>query len=84
MAGLVRWIPIRQVGPLRAGAQNPQDTVQNLAAAAPGPSASIRAPGQLAYQRFEHRPLFVGQIHRHALLLDAAYHLFMCWVVEGY
>lgn len=81
VAGLVRWIPVWQVGLLRARPQNPQDAVHHLATAAPGPSAPIRPARQLTNQRPYHCPLLIGQMHRHVLLRDAAYHRFMRWLV---
>jgi hypothetical protein len=80
MAGLVRWVPLRQVVPLRARTQDPQDPIQDFSAAAPGASAPVRSPWQPTDERLQHGPLLVRQIHRR-ILLDAAYHLFMRRVV---
>lgn len=78
MAGLVRRIPLGQVRPLGARPQNPEDAIEYLATAAPGPPASIHPPWHLANERFQHLPLFVCQIHRDCILLeDTAYHSFM-------
>jgi hypothetical protein len=69
MAGLVRWIPLRQIGPLGSGSQHPQDPVQYFPAAAPGPSPTVGPLRQLADERFEDGPLFVRQIHGRCILL---------------
>jgi hypothetical protein len=75
MAGVVGWVALGQVMPLGASSQDPQDAVQDLAAAAPGPSASVRSSRHVADERLEYLPLLVRQIHRCCILLvDAAYH----------
>ena len=82
MAGLVWWVSPRQVRPLGSGAQNPEDTIQHLAAAAPGPPTTVGASRHFADERLDHRPLLVRYVHGCCiLLLDAAYHLFMRWLV---
>jgi hypothetical protein len=48
MTGLVGWIALWQVCPLRAGAQDPQNAVEHLTAAAPRPSTPICSAWHLA------------------------------------
>ena len=72
VAGLVRWVAVWQAGPLGTGAQNPKDAVQHFTTAAPRASPSLSPSGQLANQRLQHRPLFIRQVHRCVLLVDAA------------
>jgi hypothetical protein len=74
MAGLVWRVPLGQIGPLRPGAQDPQDAVHNLPAAAPRASASIQPPGHLADERLKDVPLLVCQIHGDHLPKEAVYH----------
>lgn len=71
-------MPVWQIGLLRTRAQDPEDAVEDLPAAAPGSSAPVRASRHLTNEGFECLPLFVRQIHRRRiLLLDAVYHPFM-------
>ena len=69
MAGSGRGISLRDIAPLGAGAQHPQDTVEHLPVIAPGTAASIRAYPGLRDQRLENRPLLVREVH--ASLLGA-------------
>jgi hypothetical protein len=62
MAGLVRRVTRREIGPRRAGAQHPQHAVEYGAGIGPGAAASIRPPTR-PEGRFENGPLRVGQIH---------------------
>lgn len=63
VAGLVRRVPLRHVLPGRASAQHPEDAVEHLAGIPPGPAAPIGAASELRHQRFDQRPLLVGQVH---------------------
>jgi hypothetical protein len=60
VARLVWWVPIGQIGPLGARAQDPQHAIEYLAAAAPGSPPAIRSFWQPADERFQYGPLFVG------------------------
>ena len=84
VAGLVRRVPVRQISPLGARAQDPENPVEHLPTAAPRASTSIGSTRHLANQGVYHAPLFVRQVHRCILLwIDAAYHPFMRWLVEN-
>jgi hypothetical protein len=69
MARLVRWVPIGQIRPWRAGAQYPQNAVHHGARVAPGATAPV-GPATRPERRLEKRPLLIGQIH--AATYDAA------------
>lgn len=62
MAGLVRRIAARQIGPGRPSAQHPEHAVEYCARIGPRPTAPIGAPAR-PKRRFEDRPLGVGQVH---------------------
>ena len=62
MTGLIGRITTRQVVPGCAGAQNPEDTVQHRSRILPR-SASPIVPAFRTKQRFEQRPLGVGEVH---------------------
>src|SRR5512146_619353 len=81
VAGLVWRISLGQIRPLRSRAQDPEDAVQHLATAAPGPPASVRSSWHLTNERRYDVPLFVGDVHCCILLEDTAYHPFMRWLV---
>jgi len=68
MARRGRRIPIGHILPGRAGAQHPQDPVEDLAIVAPRPPPSIGSTMRLRNQRFENAPLFV--LEYHGSLLD--------------
>lgn len=57
-------IPVGHVAPARPCAEDPEDPVQHLPDIAPRASAPIGANLRLRNQRFDERPLFVGQVHR--------------------
>lgn len=63
MTGLIRRIAIREIFPRRAGAQNPEDPIQDVARIAIRPSPSIAALPGLRQEWCEHGPLGVGQVH---------------------
>ena len=63
MAGLVRGIAPRQILPGGAGLEDPEDPVQHIARVAPGAPAPIRPAARLGHERFEHGPLFIGEVH---------------------
>jgi hypothetical protein len=73
MAGLVRWIPVGQIGPLGTRAQNPEDAIEHLAAAPPRASSSVCTARHLPNQRLYYLPLLVRQVHCCILLEDTAY-----------
>jgi len=64
-----RWrrIPIGHILPRRAGAQDPQDPIEDLAIVSPGPTSPIGPTTRLGNQRFEHGPLFILEFHRSLL-----------------
>jgi hypothetical protein len=62
MAGLIGWIAIRQILPLRPGAQNPEHAIQHF------PRVPPRSPSAIGTTWFDkhwlqHLPLSVFQIH---------------------
>jgi hypothetical protein len=63
MTGLVRGIASRQILPRGAGLEDPQDPVQDIPRVAPRTPAPIWPATRLGQQRFEHGPLFVGEVH---------------------
>jgi hypothetical protein len=62
MTGLIGRILRRQFAPLCPGAQNPKHPMEHRTRIAPRPSPPI-GPSLRTEQRFESRPLGVGQIH---------------------
>jgi hypothetical protein len=66
MAGLVRGIAPRQILPGSAGLEDPEDPIQHITGVAPGTPAPIRPAARPGQQRFEHGPLFVGEVHESA------------------
>ena len=62
MTGLVGRIATRQIVPRSAGAQNPKYTVQHRSRILPRSASSI-VPPLRTKQRFENRPLGVGEVH---------------------
>jgi hypothetical protein len=60
--GLIRWIPVREIGPWCARAQDPQHGIHHAAGFRPRPPAAIGAPCW-PEDRFQHGPLLVGQVH---------------------
>ena len=62
MTGLIRGIAPQQIGPRRAGAENPRHRVQHAARIRPWPAAPIRPAGWTKH-RLEHGPLLVGEVH---------------------
>jgi len=60
MAGLERRILLRQLAPLRSGAEHPKHAAENGARVMPGP-ASIVSPPRWTQHRLDHLPLFVSQ-----------------------
>lgn len=63
MAGLIRGIPIGQLGPLRPRPQDPEHPVQDRAQVLPWPAPTILAPPVLRQQRLDELPLGVCEIH---------------------
>jgi hypothetical protein len=59
-----RRISIGHILPRCAGAQHPQNAVEDFAIVAPRPAASIGATSRLGNQRFENAPLSVLEFHR--------------------
>jgi len=58
-----RGIPIGHILPGRAGAQHPENAVEDLALVSPGSPPSIGSAARLGDQRCENGPLFVLEIH---------------------
>jgi hypothetical protein len=60
-----RWgrIPIRHILPGRAGAQHPQDAIEDLAIVAPGTASSVGSTAGRGNQWFENAPLFILEFH---------------------
>ena len=63
MAGGLGRVPRRQLLPLRAGLEDPQHTVEDLAVAATRTASAIGSLGGLGDERFEDSPLGVGEFH---------------------
>ena len=63
MTRLIRGIAVGEVFPRRAGAENPQNPVQDVARVAPRASAPIAAQAGLGQERRENRPLGVSEVH---------------------
>ncbi len=63
MTGLVGRIANRQVLPRGAGAENPENAVQDISGIAPRTAPSIATETRLRQQRREYRPLGVGEVH---------------------
>jgi hypothetical protein len=64
MAGLVWRIPVGQIFPRRAGAQYPEDAVENGPRVGARPAFAVGSFwGNGIDVGFEHLPLFVGEIH---------------------
>src|ERR1035437_6659601 len=61
VAGLVRRILLRQLAPLRAGAQHPQPPVQYRSRVLPRATAVVRTPVRTQH-RLDYFPLFFGQL----------------------
>jgi hypothetical protein len=61
VAGLIRREAVRQVLPLRAAAQNPEDAVEHLACITPRAAPPIGAASWFRNQGLDDRPLIVGQ-----------------------
>ena len=59
---LIRRIARGEIGPRRAGAQDPQHPVEHRARIGPGPPAPVGAAARTK-RRLEHGPLGVGEIH---------------------
>ena len=70
MTGLIGRITTGQIVPGSAGARNPQDTVQHRSRVLPRPASPI-VPSFRTKQRFEQRPLGVGEVHALDLRLFA-------------
>ena len=62
MTGLIGRITTRQIVPGSASAQNPEDAVQNRARILPRSTSPIVPPFRTK-QRFQQRPLGVGEVH---------------------
>ena len=62
VARLVRRVPIGQILPRCPGAQHPEHAVQDVAGL-PGRAAAAILAGLMSEERFEQRPLLVGEIH---------------------
>ena len=62
MTGLIGRIATRQIVPRSTGAQDPEHTVQHRARVVPRSTSPI-VPPLRTKQRFEHRPLGVGEVH---------------------
>lgn len=60
VAGLVGRVALGQIGPLRAGAQDPQDAVEHLTRLAAWPALAIGPAGGFGYQRGQQFPLLIG------------------------
>lgn len=63
MAGTSRWIPLRQVFPWRAGAENPEDAVKDIARFNRRSPLSSRPTARRRKIRGNPFPLFVCNIH---------------------
>jgi hypothetical protein len=61
MAGLVGREALGQVLPARTATQNPEDAVKDLTRIPPGAATPIGPAWRHWNQRFDDRPLFVGQ-----------------------
>jgi hypothetical protein len=62
MAGLVRRIAAREIGPRSPGAQHPEHAVEHRARINPRPAAPIGTAAR-PKRRFEYGPLGVGEVH---------------------
>jgi len=62
MAGLVRGIPTREIRPRGAGAQHPQDAVEDGAWIGPRSPTAVGTTTRTK-RRFENRPLGVSEVH---------------------
>jgi hypothetical protein len=63
MTRLIRRIPLGKIFPRRAGAENPENPVQDIARIAPRASTPVAAQAGLGQERRENRPLGVSQVH---------------------
>ena len=63
MTRLIGRIPIGQVLPRRARAQDPQNPVQHVARIAPRPPAAIAPQPGFRQERFQDGPLRVSEVH---------------------
>ena len=63
MTRLIRRVPLGQIFPGRAGAQDPEDPIQHVARIAPRPATPIASPPRLRKQGFENGPLRVSEVH---------------------
>lgn len=78
VAGLVRRVPLREVGPLRPGAHDPQDAARTPRSCFATDAPPICSSRPVATEQFEHLPLLIRQVHGCCILpRDAAYHSFM-------
>jgi hypothetical protein len=63
MTGLIRRIAIREVFPRRAGAEDPEDPIEDVSRIAPRPAALIATETGLRQEWREYRPLRVSEVH---------------------
>jgi hypothetical protein len=70
MASLVWRIPLWHIFPLRAGAHDPQYSIEDFPIVAPRSATTIRPLRGFWNDRFDDFPLFIGKIHRLASLSD--------------
>ncbi len=64
VAGLIRRIAVRQVGPGSRGPQNPEDAVEHGAVLPPGTPSSVWPARQLWHEGPVKVPLLVGEVTR--------------------
>jgi len=63
VAGLIRRIAIREIRPLRSGAQNPEHPVEQLPQILARPTAAVLAPPVPRQQRLKQLPLGIRDVH---------------------
>lgn len=63
MAGLVRWIPARQILPGRSSPHNPENPLQDIPWVSPRATAAFAANLLRREKRGDDLPLFLGEIH---------------------
>jgi hypothetical protein len=63
MRGLIGWIAFRKVLPGSAGAEYPEDSVQDVARISPGSASSVFSSRWIWDKRLQHFPLLVGEVH---------------------
>jgi hypothetical protein len=63
MTRLIGGVPVREIHPRRARAQDPEDAVQHVARIPPRPAAPIATQARFRQERRENRPLGVGKVH---------------------